>query len=187
MVRKGNLVEAYKKATSDKKVEIIISNYNTFIGTIDGYTEGLKYKIESDQAVYRRSQKGDLGVRVRGGCSLSDPTANTAIKNITMREAIVNCDFDEDFFEGIDHPEGYIQDAWFLYNMRRDFKLFNEMLAILGDEKEEFVMIISGKKKIDEVAEERGIAYDSAVMRINRAKRKVKSSMLVFLDEGGAA
>jgi hypothetical protein len=73
-----------------------------------------------------------------------------AIKNITMREAIVNCNFDEDFFEGIAHPEGYIQDAWFLYNMRKGFELFNEMLGILGDEKEEFILIISGKKKIDD-------------------------------------
>lgn len=42
-----NLVKAYTTATSEKRIDIIIKNYTEFIGIVDGYTDGLRYMIES--------------------------------------------------------------------------------------------------------------------------------------------
>ena len=44
-----NLIKIYVDASSAKRVDIIIKHYTDFIGIVDGYTEGLRYMIESEK------------------------------------------------------------------------------------------------------------------------------------------
>ena len=70
-----NFIRKYVKADSKQKVDIIFRHYSDFMGIIDGYTEGLRYMIECEKDYNHRAAKGDLGVRVQSGGSISDPTA----------------------------------------------------------------------------------------------------------------
>lgn len=50
MVAKVSIIKNYEKADVAGKVDIICKNYSNFIGIVDGYTEGLRYMIESEKA-----------------------------------------------------------------------------------------------------------------------------------------
>lgn len=56
-----NLVKAYTTATSEKRIDIIIKNYTEFIGIVDGYTDGLRYMIESAKKAITGSHWENLG------------------------------------------------------------------------------------------------------------------------------
>lgn len=45
MVAKASIIEIYARADAAGKVDIICKNYSNFIGSVDGYTEGLRYMI----------------------------------------------------------------------------------------------------------------------------------------------
>ena len=76
-----NLIKIYVDANSAKRVDIIIKNYSSFIGIVEGYTEGLRYMIECEKESNLHSEMGDLGVRIHGGGVISDPTAKKAVRN----------------------------------------------------------------------------------------------------------
>lgn len=113
-----NFIRKYVKADSKQKVDIIFRHYSDFMGIIDGYTEGLRYMIECEKDYNHRAAKGDLGVRVQRGGSISDPTAAVAIRKVMTIEALINCDFSGDVLEDVDHAEEYMKDAYVLRSMR---------------------------------------------------------------------
>ena len=183
MVAKASIIKNYEKADAAGKVDIICKNYSNFIGIVDGYTEGLRYMIESEKAYNRRRNHGDPGVRVQASGIHSDITADTAISNVITREAIIACDFSGGVLEGVDRGEEFRQDAYTLRNMRADFNLFNQQLSILGrNELRIFRDYLSGEKDISEIADEEGIQYESAAQKVRRAKVKIKVQMVGFLE-----
>ena len=183
MVAKASIIENYVKADATGKVDIICKNYSNFIGIVDGYTEGLRYMIESEKAFNRKQNRGDLGVRVQTSGIHSDITADTAISNVITRDAVIACDFSGDVLEGVDRSEKYQRDAYTLRRMRADFELFNQQLSILGrNELRIFRGYLSGEKDIGEIAEEEGIQYESAAQKVRRAKVKIKLQMVGFLE-----
>ena len=73
--------------------------------------------------------------------------------------------------------------AFLLKTMRNDYELFNRQLGILDKEEAEvFVQFIRKEKGIADIAEDKGIVYESAQKRIQRAKKKIKIQMLEFLE-----
>ena len=124
MVAKASMIEIYARADAAGRVDIICKNYSNFIGIVDGYTEGLRYMIESEKAYNRKKNHGDLGVRVQTSGIHSDITADTAISNVITRDAIIACDFSGDVLEGVDRGEKYQREAYTLRRMRevRDLK-----------------------------------------------------------------
>jgi len=88
-----NVIEQYAEFTTEKRVDYICRNYAKFMGIVESYIDGMVYMIEEEQDVNRREERGDLGVRVGGGFGHSDSTANRAIRNVSLRDAIINCDF----------------------------------------------------------------------------------------------
>lgn len=62
-----NIIRTYMCSSAEKRIDIIIRNYTKFMGIVDGYTEGLRYMIESEKESNYRQELGDLGVRVQTG------------------------------------------------------------------------------------------------------------------------
>lgn len=183
MVAIRNILNAYAKADSAKKVDIIIRHYPNFLGIVDGYTEGLRYMIENEKTFNRKHNYGDLGVRVQTSGKHSDITADSAINNVITREAIIDCDFSGDILEGVDRGEEFKREAFLLRKMRNDYELFNRQMGILNKEEAEvFGQFIRKEKCIADIAEDKGIVYESVQQRIYRAKRKIKIQMLGFLE-----
>ena len=68
-----NLIKVYVNASSSKRVNLIIKNYNDFMGIVEGYTEGLRYMIECEKESNHRdddsigdSKSGRLWCRSEG-------------------------------------------------------------------------------------------------------------------------
>lgn len=183
MVTKVNMLKKYEKADAAKRVDIICSNYPNFIGIIDSYTEGLKYMIQNEKEYNKKSQYGDLGVRVQVSGLCSDKTGDTAIENVMMEEAIKACDFSGDILKGTDRGAEFERDAFILRRMRNDYELFNKQLGILKtDESRVFMKYLNGEMAIAEIAEREGIQYESVQQKVLRVKHKVKIQMVAFIE-----
>ncbi|MDD3137661.1 MAG: hypothetical protein PHX08_01635 [Lachnospiraceae bacterium] len=183
-----NLIKIYVDANSAKRVDIIIKNYTSFIGIVDGYTDGLRYMIECEKESNSHQALGDLGVKVQTSGPVSDPTAKKAVRNVMTREAIINCNFAGGVLEGVDRAEEFKRDAYLLRDMRKDYELFNLQLSILGKEKESFEKYLRQEITLLDIAEKDNITYESAQQKIHKIRLKVKKQVIGFMDgKGGCA
>ncbi len=189
MIQDKNIFKKYMNASSAKRVDIIIKNYSDFMGIVDSYTDGLRYMIQSEKEINRRSNMGNLGVRVQSGGMHSDTTAKKAIDNIMTREALIACDFSGNVLDGVDQAEEYMKDAYLLREMRNQFELFNQQLSVLGNDRVIFVKFLMRETTLGDIAEDCGITYESAQQRIHKMKLKVKNQAVGFMDRklGGIA
>lgn len=177
-----NMIKDYIGSSADKRVDIIIKNYTRFMGIVDGYTDGLRYMIEAEIDSNSRNDIAELGVRVQTGGMTGDPTAKHAIRNVMTRDALINCDFSVDVLDGVDHPEVYMKDAHILRDMRRDYKLFNSQLCILGKDQDYFVKYISKEITLVAIAQDLGISYETVQQNMTRNKKLVKSQVVGFME-----
>lgn len=177
-----NLIKVYVNASSSARVNLIIKNYNDFMGIVEGYTEGLRYMIESEKESNHRHDIGDLGVRVQGGCIKSDPTANKAVAKIMTTEALIKCDFSGDVLKGVDRAEEFVSDAYLLRKMRNDYQLFNKQVETLGAEKDMFEKYLTGEMSLSDIAELQNISYESAQQKIHKIRSRVRRQVIGFMD-----
>ena len=63
MANKVNVVEAYADASVEKKIRIILDNYDCFTNMVDGYEKCLIIQIRAEREYNRTSKHADLGVR----------------------------------------------------------------------------------------------------------------------------
>lgn len=181
---KTNIIKKYEAANIYHRVDIICSNYNNFLGIIEGYTEGLCYMIMNERRKNLQDNFDLLGVRIQKSGVCNDSTANEAINSVMIKKAIKECDFSGGFFEGIEEKERIREIAKTLQLMRLDFHLFNHQLNVL--DKQEgciFLDYLHRNKDLMEIAEEHGIQYESARQKIRRIKKKMKNQMESFLGE----
>lgn len=167
-----NLIKVYVNASSSKRVNLIIKNYNDFMGIVEGYTEGLRYMIECEKESSHRHDIGELGVRVQGDSIKSDPTANKAVAKIMTTEALIKCDFSGDVLKGVDRAEEFVSDAYLLRKMRNDYQLFNKQVETLGAEKDVFEKYLTGEMSLSDIAELQNISYESAQQKIHKIRSR---------------
>lgn len=177
-----NLIKVYVNASSSKRVNLIIKNYNDFVGIVEGYTEGLRYMIECEKESNHRHDIGELGVRVQGGSIKSDPTANKAVAKIMTTEALVKCDFSGDVLKGVDRAEEFVSDAYLLRKMRNDYQLFNKQVETLGAEKDVFEKYLTREMSLSDIAELQNISYESAQQKIHKIRSRVRRQVIGFMD-----
>lgn len=178
-----NIIKIYAEADSNERVDIICKYYPSFVGIIDGYTEGLRYRIENEKSYNRKSAIGDLGVRVQSKGHYSDPTAKAATDNAEIVRAIKECDFSEGILEDVDSKEIIQSRAAVLKEMRDDFKLFNSQKnGLMPDEKKFFEVYLNDRPKLMDLAEEYGMQYESVGQRCRRLKERIKFQMVEFIN-----
>lgn len=183
MASKASLLEDYSKMTTEERVDYISKNYSSFMGVVESFTEGLIYMIEEEQNYNRQQDKGDLGVRVQGGPMRSDKTANAAIRNVTIRDAIINCDFSGGILEDTDHAEKFMEMAATLHRMRREFRLFDAQISSLPEVDSQILRAyLNREKDFYAIADDLGVTYDSARQRVRRVRHGVKVNMLDFIN-----
>ena len=177
-----NLIKVYVNASSSKRVNLIIKNYNDFMGIVEGYTEGLRYMIECEKESNHRHDIGELGVRVQGGSIKSDPTATKAVAKIMTTEALIKCDFSGDVLKGVDRAEEFVSDAYLLRKMRNDYQLFNKQVETLGAEKDVFEKYLTREMSLSDIAELQNISYESAQQKIHKIRSRVRRQVIGFMD-----
>ena len=101
-----NLVREYADADPSKRVDLIYRYFSIFMRTVDSRTAGLMYIIENEKISNRIAAVGELGVKVTKSMK-SDPTANKAISDVVIRDAIISCDFSGGVLDGTDREEEF--------------------------------------------------------------------------------
>lgn len=177
-----NMIVRYVNGTPAQRVDIILQNYPEFMGMVEGYTEGLRYMIECDQESVRRSDMGELGVRVQKGGAYSNPTQAMACRNIMTREALISCDFSGNIMEGLDRAEEYMKEAYALKDMRKEYILFQNQLGSLGRDKDVFEKYLNKEMSLSEIAVKRGITYESAQQKVHMIRSKLKKRVINFME-----
>ena len=104
----NDIIQLYMNATSSKRVNIIIKHYTDFMGVVDGYINGLFYRIESEKDSYKRQSMGELGIRVQNSGTHSDPTAKKVNDALELKNAIIQCDFSGGIMEGVEEADKYM-------------------------------------------------------------------------------
>ncbi|MBE5835281.1 MAG: hypothetical protein E7309_11635 [Butyrivibrio sp.] len=87
-----NIVERYIRADIEKRVEIILDNYGMFNRILDGYEQSLSIVIRNERDYNRKRLLGDSGIRVQTS-NIGDITAQTAVENVTIQQAIHDGDW----------------------------------------------------------------------------------------------
>ena len=176
-----NIVDRYSRATVEKRVEIILDNYATFNRILDGYEKSLSIVIRNERDFNRKKQLGDSGIRVQTS-NISDITAQTAIENVEIQEAIHDGDW-RTATKGSDNIFEHRLEIETISQMRDDYDIVTGQLsALLKEEYDFYLPYINREKNCFEIAEEQGLSPEAVRMRLYRYRLIVKESALPFME-----
>jgi hypothetical protein len=176
-----NIVDRYSRATVEKRVEIILDNYATFNRILDGYEKSLSIVIRNERDFNRKKQLGDSGIRVQTS-NISDITAQTAIENVEIQEAIHDGDW-RTATKGSDNIFEHRLEIETIGQMRDDYDIVTGQLsALLKEEYDFYLPYINREKNCFEIAEEQGLSPEAVRMRLYRYRLIVKESALPFME-----
>lgn len=130
-ITEDKLVDTYAKSDAKERFKIIYKNYEIFPQLVDCCELGQFNRILGEKEYNRKKKNGeDLGVKIKKS-KLSDPTAKMAIENVTIKEAIRECDFSGDLLKDTDDAEAHRRSILTIHMMRRDFEVFEANLKAL--------------------------------------------------------
>ena len=176
-----NIVDRYIRATVEKRVEIILDNYATFNRILDGYEKSLSIVIRNERDFNRKKQLGDSGIRVQTS-NISDITAQTAIENVEIQEAIHDGDW-RTATKGSDNIFEHRLEIETIGQMRDDYDIVTGQLsALLKEEYDFYLPYINREKNCFEIAEEQGLSPEAVRMRLYRYRLIVKESARPFME-----
>ena len=176
-----NIVDRYSRATVEKRVGIILDNYATFNRILDGYEKSLSIVIRNERDFNRKKQLGDSGIRVQTS-NISDITAQTAIENVEIQEAIHDGDW-RTATKGSDNIFEHRLEIETIGQMRDDYDIVTGQLsALLKEEYDFYLPYINREKNCFEIAEEQGLSPEAVRMRLYRYRLIVKESALPFME-----
>ena len=176
------VISEYQEYSYKKRIDFILKNYCGIEEYIKGYEEILCDSIMVDRLVDCRDGYGDIGVRVQTSYT-GDSTAMTAVERSTILEKMS----EKALTRHISDDPVLNKEAVTLRTMKRDLGFVNRAIRMLpGRDSRELGQLLSHEKTIDDVAEEKGIQYESAKMHIYRTRLKVKERALEFMERACA-
>ena len=182
MITGAAVISEYQEYSNKKRVDFILNNYYGIEEYIRCYEEILCDSIVSDRLVDRREENGDPGVAIQTS-HRSDPTAMLATDRTTVFEKMAENARTRHISDDLELN----QDAVTLRTMKRDLGFVNHAIRMLPvHARSELGKVLSREKSLDDVADEKGIQYESAKMYVYRARLKVKKQALEFMDRACA-
>ena len=127
-----SIVDKYRRADLDTRVDIILRNYARFNKLVDGYEKCLSIVIRNEREHKRRRENGELGVRVQTS-NISDVTANTAVENVSIQEAIHEGDYNT-ALKGSEEYFIHRAEIKTLLDMRDDYEIVCSQVESLDDD-----------------------------------------------------
>ena len=82
----------YYKKNAKERLDFIFENYKNFDKVLNGQKDTLIFLVTCEREYNRRSQVGDIGIRVQTSGAFSDPTANDGIERYEIDKAISESD-----------------------------------------------------------------------------------------------
>lgn len=152
------VISEYQEYSYKKRIDFILKNYCGIEEYIKGYEEILCDSIMVDRLVDRRDGYGDIGVKVQTSYT-GDSTAMTAVERSTILEKMS----EKALTRYISDDPVLNKETVTLRTMKRDLGFVNRAIRMLpGRDSRELGQLLSHEKTIDDVAEEKGIQYESA-------------------------
>ena len=177
-----SIVDKYRIADLDTRVDIILCNYARFNKMVEGYEKCLSIVIRNEREHRRRRERGDLGVRVQTS-NISDVTANTAVEKVSIQEAIHEGDYNtalkgtEDYFK-------HRAEIKTLLDMRDDYEIVCSQVESLEDDERKFLeRYIVEKESFFTIADDVNLSPEAVKSRIKRTKKTVKEGAVLFMED----
>ncbi len=178
----GAVISEYQDYSNKKRVDFILNNFYGIEEYIRCYEEILCDSIMVDRLVDRRDEKGNPGVMIQTSY-IGDPTAMAAVDRTSIFEKLSEDSSSRHISDDLELND----DALTLRTMKRDLGFVKHAIRMLpAHDSSELGKILSHEKTLYEVAEEKGIQYESAKMYVYRARLKVKKRALEFMERACA-
>ena len=183
-ITEEQLIDAYGKGTPKQRFALIYKNYEVFLNMVDSYEVGLFNRILFEREYNRRAKNGDdLGVRIQTS-NRSDPTAQKAIENMMIHEAIEKCNFSGNILEDTDNPEKHRRDILTIHMMRREYEVFDKSLRSLpGAEFRITYSYLHDGRKLVQIAEDEDKAYQTILNIVSKTRKKLEGKTIIFFRD----
>ena len=169
-------------AYPEGRLVIRFAKYHVFPKEMRKMETKTKYKIKAEKENVRRHNRGELGVRVQTS-NLSDVTADEAIDNVMLEEALKTGDITTGLLNGIDNAAEYEADIRIISIMKDDYELVEECIEDMQDQD---CLLMKGyfheRKIYKEMACEFNMSYDSVKRRIRFLKEYIKEDIIDCLE-----
>ena len=177
-----SIVDKYRRADIDTRVDIILRNYARFNKLVDGYEKCLSIVIRNEREHKRRRENGELGVRVQTS-NISDVTANTAVENVSIQEAIHEGDYNA-ALKGSEEYFIHRAEIKTLLDMRDDYEIVCSQVESLDDDERTFLeRYIVERESFFTIADDVNLSPEAVKSRIKRTKKVVKEGAMLFLEQ----
>lgn len=174
MAAEEKITAFYRDAPVREKIEIILDHYPDFDSYIEGLQELLAVSIQIDRRSAGDRDEGQLGIRVQTS-NCSDPTADAAISNVMLMNAIQSGDLDEEL-ENVEDAEEYREEAETIRWMKEDYRVVRACILVLPSDKAHVLrMYYSCKSEAKQISSEESFS-GSFYTRLYRVRKQIKDS-----------
>lgn len=171
-----DFVTQYFEATTEERVNLIFQHYDNFPDMIAAGIQEVIFII-NEEIDYNRLQDSLEYVRTSSG-TVSDPTYRKAVQRVSVEEAVKNCRFDNGVLDGVEHRQAFVQRAYELRKMKRDYEVVAKSIqALRKQDREYLVPVLLNEKTIGEIAIERNLSSGTIATRICRLKAYVRENV----------
>ena len=167
-------IDRYAGGEPTEQFDFLYENFSIMQELLKDYREELITEVIEQKAYNRRSQTGDLGVRIQVSMGISNPTMNKAIEHMTIAQAIDEGMLDEVFFEDTDDRQELIRKVTCYHRVNTDLELFTSKLGTRCLKDQNVIRpYLLREKSMDDLAVDLGIDYRSAVKHVYRIKKRL--------------
>ena len=167
-------IDDYIVSETTARFNFIYENYPVMEDVLSSYRNDIIQDVMDMKVYNRRAASGDLGVRVQVSVGIGNPTQNLAIAHMNIAEAIDTGFLDDDFFEDTDDPEKLVYRVQTYHRVAMEFREVNDKLKTLKPNEQQILKPYMMRKiTMSEIADELGIGYQSAAVKVGRIKKRL--------------
>lgn len=183
-------IDRYTGGEPAEQFDFLYENFSILQELLKDYREDLITEVIEQKTYNRRSQSGELGVRIQVSMGISNTIMNQAIEHMTVAQAIDEGLLDEDFFEDTDDKQELIRKVTSYHRVNRDLETFTSKLGTMNSKDQRIIRpYLLSEKSMDELAVDLGIDYRSAVKHVYRIKKRLIEKVepkLTVMNKRGA-
>ena len=178
--RLSTLFNTYRASGDEKRIRIILDNYQRFIPLVDAYEFGLIDTIKAERKYNRMEENGDLGVRVQTSC-VSNPTATEGDEEEEIQRAVRNGDYIT-ALRGADRFEEHKLEILTLVDMRTTYALVEKQVGSLNGDDVLFRRYLDHEFDLTTIAESEGVTIDAIKQRFRKTRSDVIENTLFCIN-----
>ena len=180
--KEKDYLTAYRSLNAEGRLNLMITNYNTFPKITRKMEVKTRYRIKSEKEYMRSHLRGELGVRVQSS-KLSDPTFEEASTNIMLDKAMETGEAEGGLLNGIENAERYEADIRIISIMRMDYELLSEIVEDLDEDESCWMKdFLTKRKLLKEIASERGLSYETIKRRAYELRNDIREEIIECLE-----